>query len=81
MATTKLGTQLTFKVIDLRGINGFPQGKKGLAFFHKDFRVRTDPKGWRIDRHCFGLVEAVTVKGKSYFASAEKAAAALASVI
>jgi hypothetical protein len=38
-ATTKLHTNLTFQVHDLRGQNGFPQGQDGLVFEHREQRV------------------------------------------
>jgi hypothetical protein len=37
--TTRLGTALTFEVVDMRGRNGFPQGQKGLAFRHQERRT------------------------------------------
>jgi len=37
--TTKLGTDLEFRVHDFRGIRGFPQGQKGLVFEHHEQRV------------------------------------------
>ncbi len=37
--TTKLGTDLTFEVVDMRGRNGFPAGQKGLAFSHSEDRT------------------------------------------
>lgn len=37
--TTKLGTQIAFNVIDLRGKQGFPQGQDGLVFEHLERRL------------------------------------------
>jgi len=37
--TTKLGTDLTFEVVDMRGERGFPRGQKGLAFRHQERRT------------------------------------------
>jgi hypothetical protein len=37
--TTNLGTSTTFKVYDLRGTNGFPQGQDGLVFEHREQRL------------------------------------------
>ena len=37
--STRLGTELTFEVLDMRGRKGFPKGQTGLVFVHKDTRV------------------------------------------
>jgi len=37
--TTKLGVDLPFEVLDMRGRKGFPQSQEGLVFVHKDNRV------------------------------------------
>ena len=37
--TTKLGTDVTFTVHDLRGVRGFPKDQRGLAFRHQERRV------------------------------------------
>lgn len=38
-STTRLGTDLTFEVVDMRGRNGFPKGQRGLAFRHQERRT------------------------------------------
>lgn len=78
---TSLKTNLRFRALDMQGVNGFPQGKRGRVFVHGDYMIRTDPQGWRIDR--MGIVpEAVYgPNGQTHFASAEKAAAILSVII
>jgi hypothetical protein len=90
--TTKLGTSLTFDVLDLRGRQGFPESQRGLVFVHKNtprvgltFVVRTGSLGrgqWRVDM--VGLIpEAIygpsqEVIREDYFPTNEAAARALA---
>jgi hypothetical protein len=87
--TTKLGTDLTFDVLDLRGRQGFPEGQDGLVFVHKDYRqvgisfvVRTDSmcRGkWRVDRMVGPIAEAVYGPNREdYFPTNTAAAVALA---
>lgn len=49
--TTKLGTTLTFEVLDLRGKRDFPQGQDGLVFVHHEKRtIRCKYTGCEIKR-------------------------------
>jgi poly(A) polymerase Pap1 len=79
--TTNLKTAIQFRALDMQGVNGFPQGKRGKVFIHGSYVIRTDPQGWRIDR--MGIVpEAVYgPNGQTHFASAEKAAAILSVIV
>lgn len=78
---TSLKTNLRFRALDMQGINGFPQGKRGKVFIHGDYMIRTDPQGWRIDRMGIAPEAVYGPNGQTHFASAEKAAAILSTIV
>lgn len=49
--TTRLGTTLKFRVYDLRGVRGFPQGQQGYVFEYREQRsIRCKYTGAEIKR-------------------------------
>lgn len=57
--TTRLGTDLTFEVVDMRGKRGFPQGQKGLLFAHHERReIRCVNTGLPIKRDATYVIRA-----------------------
>lgn len=55
--TTKLGTKLTFEVVDLRGQRGYPAGQNGYVFVHREQReIRCKYTGLPIKRNAIYVV-------------------------